>query len=112
MCQTCVDEGRLSQETYDKIEAFCEKWSSAEFGPAHIVLSDCNVDDYFVAFCLRITKGALLHRMGLEMPEGIFSKSDRESLERHNWYQDYDQLELEATKTVLQELLEIPEDVR
>ncbi len=52
MCQGCVDEGRLTQATYDKIETFLAAWPDSEFGPAHIVLSDANVDDGSIKFAL------------------------------------------------------------
>ena len=97
MCQTCVDEGRLSQETYDKIEAFCEKWDSAEFGPAHILLSDCNVYDDDIQFCLKNARDALI-------PTDYYLDSP--------WYEDHEPGETEATIAFLEELLEVPEDVR
>jgi len=97
MCQTCVDEGRLSQETYDKIEEFCDRWDSAEFGPAHILLSDCNVDDDDILFCLKQTE--------------LVKQGDADWLSGP-WYQSQEPGELEATITFLNELLQVQEDIR
>ena len=52
MCQGCVDNGYVSQAIYDKIEAFLSTWPRAEFGPAHIVLSDCNTEAQSIQWCL------------------------------------------------------------
>ena len=97
MCQTYVDEGRLSQETFDKIEAFCDRWGSAEFGPAHILLSDCNVFDYDIHYCLKQTE---LVKQGDERWVGS------------PWSKRREPGELEATIAFLNELLQIPEDIR
>ena len=97
MCQTCVDEGRLSQETFDKIEAFCDRWDSAEFGPAHILLSDCNVLDSNILFCLKQTE---------------LVKQEDERWVGSPWYQSQEPGELEATVAFLNDLLQIPEDIR
>ena len=45
MCQGCVDDGKLSQATFDRMEAFLEDYPQAAFGPAHIVLDDNNIED-------------------------------------------------------------------
>ena len=34
------------------IDEFLDEWPDAEFGPAHIVLSDGNVEDHHVDWCL------------------------------------------------------------
>ena len=97
MCQTCVDEGRLSQATYDKIEAFCEKWPDAEFGPGHILFSDCNVDDDDIKSCLqRCDSARRQDAYWIGLP----------------WYESQEEGELEATAAFLRELLEVPQDVR
>lgn len=52
MCQGCVEAGYLSQETHDAIEAFLLHNPDTEFGPAHVVLGDDNVDDVSIDRCL------------------------------------------------------------
>lgn len=67
----------------EKITKFLELWPDAEYGPAHVVLSDYNLEDYFVdASIQRIRNG------------------DRSSDE------------LSATLSFLLELRDIPEDKR
>lgn len=75
-------DGEISQNVYDACEAFLEEWPSAEFGPAHIVLADDNVEDHHIQRCL-------------------------ENFELYS--EGHSQEELEATKTFLTELLAIPE---
>lgn len=53
MCQGCVDDGSITQPVYDMIEAFLKKYPEAEFGPGHITLADCNVEDSNIDFCLQ-----------------------------------------------------------
>ena len=111
-----MDIGYLSQETYDKIEVFCERWPRAKFGPGHLVFGDNNVDDYRMCFCLRLAKGALFHKAGLsevwqDFPS-LEHERDLETLKAHDWYDDYDEGELAATVKFLEELLEVPEDER
>jgi hypothetical protein len=67
----------------EKIERFLLDWPEAESGPAHIVLADLNLEDYWIHSCLQ----------GCE-------KSDRPADE------------IKATVAFLQELLQIPEDDR
>jgi len=87
MCQGCVGDGYLSQETFDKIEAFLGVWPEAESGPGHVVLADDNVEDVFIQDCLS---------------EGTWS-----------WMSEgHAADELDATRAFLQELLTIPERVR
>lgn len=92
MCQGCVHEGRLRQTTYDMIEAFCVRWPRAAFGPAHLVLSDTNVSDSDIRFCLT----------EMEKPEWLSPSS----------LLSHDLAELIATRAFLEKLLEIPEDAR
>lgn len=40
-------------EQLQRIEAFLERWPGAEWGPAHIVLSDYNLESDFIEFCLK-----------------------------------------------------------
>ena len=113
MCQTCVDEERLSQDTFDKIEAFCEKWPHAEFGPAHLVLGDDNVEDYYLCLCLRLAKASLGKKKAIGgVFCDIYRSSDIRMLDSCDWYENHDEDELQATIAFLEELLEVPEDVR
>ena len=87
MCQDCVEDGVLSQETFDKIEHFIELWPDSEFGPGHVALSDCNVRDVDINGCLSDETWA-------RMSDG----------HAHD--------ELEATRAFLQSLLLTPENER
>jgi len=71
----------------DRIDAFCARWLGAEFGPAHILLSDYNMEDDHIEFCLKCL-------------------SDTDYTNGHS------QAELIATRAFLQELSGIPEDDR
>lgn len=102
MCQGCVDIGLLTQETLNFTEAFSALFPEAEFGPAHIVIGDDNVDDYNVDYCLERTKAAL-GRPGVD---------DDYASEMKRMYKDHDRAELEATLLFLEILKLIPEDDR
>lgn len=52
MCQGCVEQGDLSQSTYDAIDRFLVRFPNAEYGFAHVVLADCNVDNACIRACL------------------------------------------------------------
>jgi len=57
MCQGCVDEGYISQFIFDVIEAFSERFDDdlgVDYGPAHIVIADDNVDDESIDYCLAL----------------------------------------------------------
>lgn len=71
-----------------KIEVFLERWIKAEWGPAHIVLSDYNLDADFIEFSLK----------------AIDNYNDSDYSEPHS------PEELEATRLLLMELLGI-EDI-
>lgn len=105
MCLACVDEGLLSLETFNKIDAFTDEWPESEYGPAHIVLSDDNLADGHLDWCIALCKGILDH-------DDISDPEDREFLERMEYYSDHDRDEIQATLNFLQELRAIPEDVR
>ena len=66
-----------------RIDAFNELWPLARWGPGHIVLEDCNLEDGHLRWCI------------LCIVFGVFC--DGHSAE-----------ELEATKKFLRELLQIP----
>ena len=90
MCLGCVEDGKLSRETYDKLEAFTEKWPDSSYGPGHIVLDDCNLCDGHIQFCLDKLDAYDPSDYSCEHTEG----------------------ELAATRTFLVELLSISEDDR
>ena len=108
MCQACIDNGALSQETYNKIEQFLESYPDAEFGPAHVVLSDDNVGDVHIKWCLGLAKSALSKNANdlTDLPDDI------NFMDRLDWYSDNDPESLQATVEFLEELLKIPEDIR
>ena len=87
MGESCITEGALSQETFDKIEDFLQVWPDAEFGPGHIALSDCNLTDIDIQHCL--------------------------SGETWGWMSEGHAIdELAATRKFLEGLLAIPENIR
>jgi hypothetical protein len=116
MCQGCVDQGSLSQATFDRIEAFLAEWPSAEWGPAHIVLSDDNVDDGNLTSCRTLAQAALLHSVEGLSVEGLsvedLSAEDCAFMEKIGWYADHEPVELRATIEFLDTLLAVPEDER
>lgn len=52
MCQSCVDSGEITQKVHDAIDAFSEVWPDSNYGPAHIVINDMNVEDEHINWCL------------------------------------------------------------
>jgi hypothetical protein len=50
MCEQCAEE--WGDEIYSGVEEFLDEWPDAEFGPAHVVLSDFNMEGHHIAFCL------------------------------------------------------------
>ena len=95
-------------ELQEKIEAFLEIWPNAEFGPAHIVLSDYNLRNVDIIWSINLIHAALAKSMdGLDLDE-----RDLELLQALNWYSDCTKDELKATQSFLNELLQIPEDIR
>lgn len=104
MCLGCVEDGLIARRTFDAIEAFLRDWPDAEFGPAHIVLSDDNVEDGHIGWCLRLIDSTL---SGTVDPSLVGDGDDLLGL-----YVDTPRDELEATKHFLQSLLDIPESER
>lgn len=90
MCQGCVNEGYLTQETFDKIWRFSLEWPEAQSGPAHIVIGDDNVSDENIQYCLG--------RLDWRTP------SDSDEIHSPD--------ELIATREFLESLLAIPEAER
>lgn len=108
MCQNCVDNGFLKQSTFDKIEAFLEKYPSAEWGPAHIVLSDDNLEDGHIKWCIGLAKASLSRdRNDLPNPD-----EDESMMNELDWYSDCTLGEVHHTIAFLEELLTIPEEER
>lgn len=105
MCQGCVDKGYLAQPTYDAIEAFVLAYPQAEFGPAHIVLADDNVDNGNIQESLKFTHAVLSGDM-----TGCNDWQQR--LIQSGAYIDNNPDELAATCVFLEYLLTIPEDDR
>lgn len=52
MCQGCVDDGRVPQYLFDVIELYLSSNPESEFGNAHIVLADLNLEDHHIKWCL------------------------------------------------------------
>jgi hypothetical protein len=74
----------------EEIDRFTERWVAAQFGPAHIVLADYNVDDDNIEHCLACI----------------------DQYDPGDYGQLHDPEELEATKAFLQYLRSIPEEER
>jgi len=92
----------------ESIEAFLDLWPHAEFGPAHIVLSDENLGDGHIRWCLGLARAALSGNPNdLEDPP-----DDVSFMDSVNWYCSNDRDELAATILFLEQLLTIPEAQR
>ncbi len=97
MCQGCVEEGRITQKVYDAIEAFLKKWPNSDYGPAHVVIADDNVEVYNIQSCLDEWDNHW-------SVTGISTLPFQESGE----HLKHDPEELAATKEFLKELLTWP----
>lgn len=108
MCQGCVDKGYLAQATYDRIMAFNAQWPYAEFGPAHIVLSYCNVRDVNIDDSIAVIDAMLNDAVP---PAGIDPLTIARLWDR---YDDNAQavIEFTATRAFLVELRTTPENER
>jgi len=85
-----------------RIDAFLARWPNAEFGPAHIVLGDANIEDHNLQYCAALCRQWL----GVEPKEdvGLWSAVD-------GWA-DHKREEIEATLRFLEDFLLIPHDQR
>lgn len=83
--------------TIAKINRFLVKWPSAEYGPAHIILSDYNLEDHNFEFVFK------------EIDE---AKATLEAGLRSEYVYSVTAYELNATERFLRELQAIPEDER
>jgi len=113
-------------KTTNLIREFLEEWPDAEFGPAHIVLSDDNLEDGCITWCVALCKAALSGqasdlqnptemRPQLQVDTMTFKdveSGDLKLMEAVNWYRDHDREELTATVAFLEQLLTIPEAER
>jgi len=79
------------------VDKFLDKWPDAEYGPGHIVLSDDNVENACIDWCLSLLD-SLLDRT--PWPET--------QLDRHI-YDDCDREELAATREFLKAFRSVPE---
>lgn len=77
--------------TIQKIYDFLEKWPRADYGPAHITLSDHNLEDHNLRFCLNE-----IAKANGDIYDG----------------QQRDRGEIAATKAFLEELLAMSEEDR
>jgi hypothetical protein len=74
-----------------RIEAFLKEWPDAEYGPAHVVLSDKNLEDHWIDGCIAALESRDPHYFDPPWP------SDAECA---------------ATVDFLRSLLDVPEDAR
>jgi hypothetical protein len=89
----------------EMIDGFTDIWPDAEFGPAHIVLSDFNLADGHILWCIALARAALSRNAeDLMRPE-----MDVPLMEDLDWYSGHSREELAATVRFLTELLAIPE---
>jgi hypothetical protein len=81
-----------------RIDRFLDDYPDAEFGPAHIVLSDANLKDWHIDWCLSLLDSLL---DGKPWPEDV--KSIDPSM-----YRNHLEEELRATQIFLRELRALP----
>ena len=85
--------GGRFEEVRARMDAFIAEWGGSEFGPAHIILSDDNLEDYWIDKCL-------IELETNRRPEWMDAAQWPAEDERH------------ATIALLRELKAIPEDER
>jgi hypothetical protein len=100
MCQGCVSDEGITQRAYDFIEAFRQKWPRSEFGPAHIVIADDNLEDEHIKWCIALCDSIL---DGAPWPE---------NWDYGHYWPDHEREEFVATREFLRELLAWPLDDR
>lgn len=91
-----------------RIERFLGRWPDAEFGPAHIVLGDANVEDTHLDSSVALID-AILDRS--RIPVGLTAR-DLKMLDDLSWYEDHERQELAATRDFLLAYRVLPEDER
>lgn len=87
-----------------RIDDFRNKWPDAEFGPGHIVLSDGNIEDGHIDFCLAILDYLIDGKLSPDAP----TKEWMEDLYR----EEGDPEEWKATREFLTEFKKLPEEER
>lgn len=105
----CASVGTLG--TRDGVELcreFTKRWPDAEWGPAHIVLSDYNLSDGHIEWCVALCRAALTHDA-----RHLLEPGDLSMMQKLDWYESHRREELQATLDFLEcILLPIPEDER
>jgi hypothetical protein len=105
MCELCRAE--VGDEIYNGIEQFLRDWPDAEYGPAHIVLSDCNIGpDWHIRWCLGLI-AAEQQRRGLRAENPYADVLDHQDITMfcEGFHADCDTNELAATEMFLRDWL-------
>ncbi len=89
-----------------RIERFLDDWPRAEFGPAHVVLADANVDDSNLAWC------AGLCRQWLGLEPRSSDPSEVKMWRDVGGWADHERVEIEATLAFLEDYALTPEAER
>jgi len=89
-----------------KIDAFLEKWPDAEYGPAHIVLSDANLEDHHIDWCIGLC------RQWLALEPKSESEREHEMWQAVNQWAEHPREEIQATHDFLVAMRAVPEDDR
>lgn len=106
MCQNCIDSGKIRQSTFDLIERFNDEWPDAEYGPAHIVLADLNIEDGHIDWCLELLKAAIFQTTA------ALTDEDAAFMREMEMYRSCDPDELKATFDFLTSLRLVPRHER
>lgn len=95
------------------ITRFLIKYPNSEWGPAHIVLSDGNLFDGNIQWCMALLQQAIMYRLHLDIEspmQTLVSCDYYARLEGGEYRHTLE--ELAATYELLQQLLKIPEEAR
>lgn len=107
MCDDCRD--MWGDEIYHAVKAFEVEWPDAEFGPAHIVLSDFNCEVHHIDWCAGLILGELRRRgVTTREPQNREREGVREiesGYAANGFYADVETEELIATEVFLREWL-------
>ena len=108
MCQDCRDV--WGAEISDGVDAFLREWPDAEYGPAHVVLSDMNCEEHHIRWCLGLIAGEHRRRgvaFVLDHPDERRGADDLASgqLGSTDFYADCAGPELQATAAFLSDWL-------
>lgn len=116
----------MAEGSREQIRIFLKEWPDAEYGPGHIALSDYNLSDVHIRWCVSLCRAALSGKVSdleqpyvmrdqLQLANMSFQKvesGDVALMDKVGWYRDHDRDELTATITFLEQLLLIPENER